>query len=102
MRTVLRRLVHLALVLVVVSFATMLLLDLVPGDAAVGMIGQEATHEQVVALRHQLGLDESLPVRYVHWVGHAFTGNLGRSIRTQVPVWTSIRSRLPVTGEIAL
>jgi peptide/nickel transport system permease protein len=88
-------------VLFFVSLATMLLVNLVPGDPVVGMIGPDATPQQVAALRHQLGLDESLPVRYVHWVGNALTGNLGRSIRTQVPVWTSIRSRIPVTGEIA-
>jgi peptide/nickel transport system permease protein len=100
--TVIRRALHLLGVLFIVSFATMLLVNLVPGDPVVSMIGPDATPQQVTALRHQLGLDESLPVRYVHWVGHALTGDLGRSIRTEVPVWTSIRSRIPVTGEIAL
>ncbi len=100
--TVLRRILHLIVVLFVVSLATLLLIDLVPGDPVVNMLGPDATPQQVTALRHELGLDQSLPARYVHWIGNAVTGDLGRSIRTQVPVWDSIRSRIPVTGEIAL
>jgi peptide/nickel transport system permease protein len=102
MRSIAPRIIHLVAVLFLVSLATLLLLDLVPGDPAVNMIGPEATHEQVVTLHHDLGLDRPLPVRYVRWIGHALTGNLGRSIRTEVPVWKSIRTRIPVTGEIAL
>jgi peptide/nickel transport system permease protein len=100
--TVVRRIVHLLIVMFIVSLATLLLLDLVPGDPAVNMLGPDATPQQVTALRHQLGLDRALPARYAHWIGNAVTGDLGRSIRTQVPVWTSIRTRIPVTGEIAL
>jgi peptide/nickel transport system permease protein len=102
MHPIAQRLTHLVVVLFLVSLATMFLLNLVPGDPAVNMVGPNATPEQVAAIRHDLGLDRALPVRYVRWVGRALKGDLGRSIRTGVPVWTSIRTRIPVTGEIAL
>jgi peptide/nickel transport system permease protein len=102
MRRIARVGAHLILVLLAVSLVTMLLFELVPGDPALNILGPEATDQQVTQVRHDLGLDRSIPNRYVHWVSHAVRGDLGRSVRTQVPIWESIRTRLPVTGEIAL
>jgi peptide/nickel transport system permease protein len=101
-RRLLKVVSHLVLVLLAVSMLTMLLFELVPGDPVVNMIGPGATDAQVAQVRHELKLDRPLPSRYVHWVADAATGDLGRSVRTQVPVWKSVRERLPVTAEIAL
>jgi peptide/nickel transport system permease protein len=102
MRRIARVGAHLILVLFAVSLITMLLFELVPGDPAVNILGPEATDQQISQVRHDLGLDRPIPTRYVSWVSKAVRGDLGRSVRTKVPIWESIRTRLPVTGEIAL
>ncbi|WP_257909535.1 hypothetical protein [Janibacter limosus] len=60
-----RAVLRLLPVIVIVSFATSLLLDLVPGDPAVALLGETATPEQVAALHRELRLDDPLAVRYV-------------------------------------
>lgn len=101
-RVILRRVGHLVPVLLIVSLATMLLLDLMPGDPAYAILGDQATPEQVAAVRHDLGLDRSLPVRYVSWLGDIVTGDFGESYRTGQPVLDAVRDRLPVTLQLAV
>ncbi len=102
MRAIGLRLLHLTLVLFLVSFFTLILVELIPGDPVVNIIGPSATDEQVEITTKALGLDKSIPARYVDWIGDALRGDLGKSLRTQRPVWTEIRARIPVTLEIAL
>jgi peptide/nickel transport system permease protein len=65
-----------------VSIVVFLMLYLTPGDPVTIMLqGSNATPQQVVTLRHQLGLDEPVYVRYAHYVSHALQGDLGRSPR---------------------
>ena len=97
-----RRVLELTLVLFLVSLATLLLVDLLPGDPAYAILGQNATPETVSALRSELGLDRSLPVRYVSWVGDALTGDLGTSVRSGRPVTDEILERVPVTLELTV
>jgi peptide/nickel transport system permease protein len=97
-----RRLLYLVLVLLAVSFLILLLTELVPGDPALYILGESASDEQVANVHHQMGLDQPLPERYVRWVGNAVHGDLGRSIRTQQPVWEMIKARIPVSLELAL
>ena len=61
------------------------------------MLGEEATPENVKALREALGLDRPLPVQFGIWVVRAVRGDLGVSIHTKVPVMESIVERFPVT-----
>ncbi len=89
-------------VLFLVSVIVFYLIHLTPGDPALAMLGEEATPEMVAALRHQMGLDQPLPVQYGTWLAHVLEGDLGRSVRTNKPVSEDIVSRLPVTVELTL
>ena len=89
-------------VLFLVSIIVFMLIRLIPGDPVLIMLGEEATLEVRAALRHELGLDRSIPVQYAVWVGRVIRGDLGRSIRTHQPVLEAIIQRLPVTFELTL
>jgi len=97
-----RKLAGLIPVLLAVSALTFLLLNLLPGDPAFAILGPSATHDAVIKLHHQLGLDQPLLVRYGHWLAHVLTGNLGRSYLSSQPVLSAIKERLPVTVELVL
>ncbi len=100
---VLRRLPSLIATLLAVSILTFLMTSLLPGDPALQILGAEnATPEAIAAVRSELQLDDPLPVRYLHWIGDALTGDFGRSYRTNEPVSQAIVERLPVTAEIGL
>lgn len=84
-----------------VSIITFLMLHLVPGDPLTVMFADNPIPaEQMEALRDQLGLNDPLPVQYARYVGNAFQGDLGESIRTGRPVTTDIRSQLPATLQL--
>ncbi|HEX5327775.1 MAG TPA: ABC transporter permease [Acetobacteraceae bacterium] len=74
---------------------------IIPADPAKVLAGENATPEQVTALRHKYGLDLPLPVQFVHYVRDAATGNMGISLFTQRPVSEDLISRLPATFELA-
>lgn len=97
-----RRLLHLVPVLFAVSALSFLLLNLLPGDPTVAILGPTATEESRAALRDELGLDDPLPVRYANWVADSATGDLGRSYVSNQPTLEAIRQRLPVTLELLL
>jgi peptide/nickel transport system permease protein len=97
-----RKLAGLIPVLLAVSALTFLLLNLLPGDPAFAILGPSATHDAVIKLHHQLGLDQPMVVRYGHWLAHVLTGNLGRSYLSSQPVLSAIKERLPVTVELVL
>ncbi len=102
-RTILQKLLSLIPVLLIVSFGTFLLLELVPGDPAVAVLGADAAPADYERVREQLGLNDPLPERYLSWLGDAATGDLGNSvIRPSTSVLSLIGSRLPVTLEIAV
>lgn len=89
------------LTLVIVSMVVFFITSLLPGDAAQMILGQNATPETVAALRHELGLDQPLLVRYFHWFFGLFTGNFGTSFASHIPVAQLISSRIPATFELA-
>jgi peptide/nickel transport system permease protein len=99
---ILKRLTSMVPVLILVSVVIFSLIHLTPGDPVVAMLGEEATPAAREALRHQLGLDQPLPVQYVVWLTRVLGGDLGRSIRTNQPVAEAIGERLPVTIELAV
>lgn len=101
-RTLARRLAHLVPVLLLVSFATMVMLDFIPGEPAYAIIGEFATDEQVAQINHQLGLDQPVFSRFAEWLGGVATGDFGTSLRTNQPVWDAISERLPVTLQLAI
>jgi peptide/nickel transport system permease protein len=103
---ILRRLLQMILVLVIVTLIVFFLLRLLPGDPIMMYLSQqdleEITTEQVDFIKHELGLDRSLPVQYFHWVGDVLTGDLGDSIITKTPVIKDIKVRLPVTLHLGI
>ena len=88
--------IALALVsLLAVSVIVFAITAVLPGDAAQEQLGQEATPEALAALRAQMGLDVPAPQRYLRWLAGMFSGQLGVSSTTQLPVSELIGSRLP-------
>lgn len=96
-----RRLGAAVLTLLLASMVVFSGVHALPGDAALALAGEERNPEVLAAIRHEYGLDQPLPVQYVHYVGQAFQGNLGRSTRVGEDVATIIGERLPVTLELA-
>jgi peptide/nickel transport system permease protein len=97
-----RRLWGLLLVLWGVSTITFVMLYLIPGDPARMVAGPTASMQAVLNVRHHLGLDRPLYVRYGLWLWRLLHGDLGTSFRYQVPVLDSIVQRLPATAALAV
>jgi peptide/nickel transport system permease protein len=102
----LRRLQVQVLTLLVILLAatalTFIITNVLPGDAAVAILGDNATPADIASLRTELGLDRNIVVRYVDWLSHALRGDLGKSYRTRENISTMIGDRLPVTLELIL
>jgi peptide/nickel transport system permease protein len=75
--------------------------QLLPGDPAIAMAGEERDPEVIKFLRGKFHLDEPLPVRYGYWLKGVMHGDLGESVRIQRPVTQLIVEKLPVTIELA-
>jgi peptide/nickel transport system permease protein len=88
--------------LIIVSVLVFALQKLLPGDPVLTMAGEERDPQVLAYLREKYRLDDPLPVQYFAWIGSALTGNLGISLRTDIPVLTLILSKLPVTIELAI
>lgn len=86
----------------IVSAATALILDAIPGDTAAYLAGENAPPEVAEAITRQYGLDDPFYVRYFDWVSGVLHGDLGVSYVTKQSVAGEIFSRLPVTLELAL
>ncbi|HEX6569103.1 MAG TPA: ABC transporter permease [Acidimicrobiales bacterium] len=101
MRILLRRLVHLLVVLFCVTLFVALLTSMLPGDP-VDAIAGFASEEQKDALRDDLGLDDPVPVQYARWVGDFVTGDLGGyySVTGERPVMDRVREALPVSLQL--
>ncbi|MCX4747233.1 ABC transporter permease [Kitasatospora sp. NBC_01287] len=97
----LKRLPSALLVLLLASVAVFLILRLIPGDPATTLAG-DAGPEAVAAVRARLGLDQSLPVQYLHWLGNVLTGNLGPSYAIGGQVSDLIGGGLGNTVELTL
>ena len=97
-----RRLVSLVITLFAVSLIIYLVMGLLPGDPAAIMLGTSASPDTLAALQKQMGLDQPLPLRYLHWLAGVFRGDLGQSYTYGVPVAGLILERLAVTLPLAL
>ena len=93
-----------ALVLPTLFFVSVLIFglqQLLPGDPALALAGEDRNPEVIAFLRQKYHFDEPLPVRYLLWVEGVFAGDLGESIRIKWPVLDLVLEKLPVTGELA-
>jgi peptide/nickel transport system permease protein len=96
-RYLLRRLISLALVVFGVTVVVFLIIHIAPGDPAQIMLGASARPEDLVTLRHELGLDQPVYVQYATWIDRAVHGDLGRSISLHRPVLNEVVSRFKNT-----
>src|SRR5258707_8130812 len=94
-----RRLLYLVPVMIAVSLLTFSIASLLPGDLAYTILGDQATPENVAALRHDMGLDQPVWWRYLGWLGNVLQGDFGRSFRTGQTVLQAGTERLPVSNE---
>lgn len=85
------------LILLGVAAIAFTLLYWLPADPAVQLAGRSATPATLAAIRHELGLDQPLPVQFLHYLGNLAEGNLGRSYTQKTEVATLILARLPAT-----
>ncbi len=83
----------------VICFA---LIYLAPGDPVQSLMPPDATAKDIAELKHAYGLDKPIPIQYLIWLGHALTGNLGRSIQTNQPVLDEVTRALANTIPIAV
>lgn len=89
--------------MILVSVLVFCLQQLMPGDPAMVLAGEERGDPKVLAqIREELWLDRSLPVQYLHWIGNVAQGNLGYSWRTHQPVAQLIEQKLPVTAQLGV
>ena len=97
----LRRLGTIVPTLVLVSMLVFGLQQLLPGDPAVILAGEDQDPGVVAYLRQKMHLDQPLPVQYLYWVGGVLRGDLGESLRIQKPVLDLVAEKLPGTLQLA-
>jgi peptide/nickel transport system permease protein len=96
---------RLASILPTLFFVTILIFglqQLLPGDPAVILAGEDQDPNVVAYLRQKMHLDQPLPVQYFHWLSNVLQGDLGESLRIQKPVGELIVEKLPVTLQLAV
>ena len=98
---IVRRIATIIPTLIFVSMLIFGLQQLLPGDPAVVLAGEDRDPNVVAYLRAKLHLDDPLPVRYLYWIDGVLHGDLGESLRMQKPVLDLILEKLPVTLELA-
>lgn len=96
------RLLQLLLVLLGVSVVVFVAMHLLPGDVATLLLGDRATAEQLVRLRAQLGLDQSVLVQYGHFLLDGLRGDFGLSINTNRPALAEVMAAFPTTLQLTL
>jgi peptide/nickel transport system permease protein len=97
-----KRLLHLIPTLFFVSVMIFCLQQLLPGDPALVMAGEEKDPAVIAQIRQQYRLDQPLYIQYVYWLIGVLTGNLGESMRLKEPVLRLITQKFPVTLQLAL
>jgi len=97
-----RRLMQLVVVLAGVSVITFIIMFMIPGDPAYLMAGKNATPERVSQVRHQLGLDKPIYVRYGLFLERLSHGDLGESYKYERPVNEMLIQAIPYTAQLAL
>ena len=101
LRFLARRLALAVPTLILASMIIFALQQLLPGDTATALSGEERDPEVIAFIRDKYHLDRPLPVRYGYWAAGVLSGDLGESIRLQKPVSELVAEKLPVTLELA-
>lgn len=101
-RYLIRRIIQSVVLLVVMSIVFFLLIHLIPGGPEAVLFSPHISLAARQELAHQYGLDQSLPVQYLDWLGNVLHGNFGNSFADGLPVASEIASRIPATLELFL
>ena len=80
-----------------IAIIVFLIISLIPGDPATAILGSYATPENVAKINKDLGLDKSLPERYLIWLGNIIQGDFGRSFSLNRPVIDEVMERFNAT-----
>ena len=99
---IIRRILGLIPILIGISIAIFVIMQLIPGDVVSGILGIEQTPELRAMWEKKLGLDKPLVEQYLTWIGKAVTGDFGESFRTGTPVFQEILSRFKISAELAI
>jgi peptide/nickel transport system permease protein len=99
---IVRRIFMLIPVLFGVTVLTFSIIHLIPGSPAQAVLGQRATAEAIAEVERELGLDQPLIIQYFNYVGGLFTGDLGTSIKTNLPISQEIWPFLAATMELTI
>ena len=102
LRFAIRRLIETIPVLLGVVSIVFMFIHLIPGDAALVLLGERANEASLTRIRAQLGLDQPLYVQYGHYLGSLARLDIGKSVRTNRPVLDEAMGRFPATIELAL
>ena len=95
MKYIIKKIITMIVALLLISIIVFLAFSVLPADAAIAKLGQNATPERLAALREQMGLNQPVIIRYFQWLGNAVQGNFGESLQyTGVSVNSLIASRL--------
>jgi peptide/nickel transport system permease protein len=101
-KLILRRVIVAIPTLILVSIVIFGLQKILPGDPVLAMAGEERDPAVLDFLREKYRLNDPLPVQYVAWIKELSQGNLGVSLRTDIPVTTLVAQKLPVTIQLAV
>ena len=96
-----RRLLQIIPTLILVSMLIFGLQQLLPGDPALIMAGEERDPQVLQQIREQYRLNEPIPVQYFYWMKGVLAGNLGESMRLKASVGSLVAEKLPVTLQLA-
>lgn len=98
---VIKKIISSLLTLFMVSVISFTVLNVIPGDPVLSKLGVDATQEQVIALKKELGLDKPKYIAYAEWLGKSVQGDMGKSIRFSVPVNELIGKRIDKTLDLS-
>ncbi len=101
-RFILIRLMQTLIILFIITLITFALIQIVPGDPALTILGTNATPEQVNKLKHDMWLDRPILIQYGHWLGNIFQGDFGESVIFHEEVTGLIATRLPITAYLSM
>lgn len=102
LRYILKRILLIIPVVIGITFFIYIVLALAPGDPVSLMLGSDATPEQLAAMRHQLGMDQNVIVRYLLYMKSVLSGDFGTSWLNGRPVFNEFLQRIPHTFALAV
>jgi peptide/nickel transport system permease protein len=94
---IVRRLIQAIIVIIIITIISFLLLQIIPGDPVIRILGSHATQVQIDRLTHELGLDLPIHIQYFNWIKGIFKGDLGKSFIFHEDVARLIAERFPIT-----